>query len=141
MTSTELTSLAATGHFDVAVHTVTHRVLSLLSDADVLREIIDCHEWLREAVGAPVPYLAIPYGLRDGRTLPLAHRAGMKAVLRISPRNAGPRSLEEGLPRFSMSENRRGWKLRAALLGVYEWAYRSGLRPGVGDPPLPAVPA
>ena len=136
MTGAELATLTAGGHFDAAVHTVTHRVLPLLSDAEVLREVTECHEWLREAVGASLPYLAIPYGLRDGRTLALARRAGMDAVLRIAPRNVGPGTIEQGLPRFSMSENRRGWKLRAALLGMYELAYRSGLRTGPGDPSL-----
>ncbi len=78
-----------------------------------------CHEWLRGATPQVLPVLAIPYGLRDERTAPLAKRAGMEAVLRIAPRNVG-RWDERGMPRFSMSERRSGWKLGAALLGAYE---------------------
>jgi peptidoglycan/xylan/chitin deacetylase (PgdA/CDA1 family) len=138
MTTGELSLLAADAHFEVGVHTTTHRVLPLLSDEEIDSEVRGCHEWLRDAVGQVLPILAIPYGLRDERTAPLAKRAGMDAVLRIAPRNVG-RWDEEGLPRFSMSERRSAWKLGAALLGAHEWVYASRLRTGTGDPPMPTL--
>ena len=140
MTAAELGPLAADAHFDIGVHTVTHRALPLLDDAQIEAEIRGCHRWLADIVPAPLLVLAIPYGLRDERTAPLARRAGMSAVLRIAARNVMPRWDEEGLPRFSMSEQRRGWKLAAALLGTYERAHALGLRPGSGDPALPTPP-
>lgn len=138
MTTEELAALAADAHFEIGVHTTTHRVLPLLSDAEVESEVRECHDWLREALPQVLPVLAIPYGLRDERTAPLAKRAGMEAVLRIAPRNV-TRWDVEGLPRFSMSERRSGWKLGAALLGAYEWVHSSGLRTGAGDPPMPTL--
>ena len=141
MTPAEIAALAGDAHFDIGVHTVTHRALPLLTDQEIAGEVTDCHGWLRDLVGKPLPVLAIPYGLRDERTAPLARRAGMEAVLRIAARNVPPRWNEEGLPRFSMSEQRRGWKLGAALLGLYEWAHASGFKPGDGDPQLPALTA
>ena len=138
MTTGELSTLATDAHFEVGVHTTTHRVLPLLSDSEIESEVRECHDWLRGAAEQVLPVLAIPYGLRDERTAPLARRAGMDAVLRIAPRNVG-RWDEGGLPRFSMSERRSGWKLGAALLGAYEWVYASGLRTGTGDPPMPTL--
>jgi peptidoglycan/xylan/chitin deacetylase (PgdA/CDA1 family) len=141
MSPIELATLASDAHFEFGVHTTTHRALPLLSDEQIDSEISDCHRWLLEVLGTPLPILAIPYGLKDQRTAPLARRAGMEAVLRIAPRNVMARGNEDGLPRFSMSEQRRGWKLAAAMLGGYEWAHAAGLKPGSGDPPLPAVPS
>lgn len=135
----ELAALASDAHFEIGVHTVTHRALPLLSDDEIEAEIRDCHGWLRDLLAAPLPILAIPYGLRDERTVPVARRAGMEAVLRIAPRNVMPQWDESGLPRFSMSERRRGWKLGAAVLGVYEWAHALGLKSGRGDPSLPTL--
>lgn len=132
----EVAKLASDAHFEIGVHTVTHRALPFLSDDDVEAEIRDCHGWLRELLASPLPVLAIPYGLRDERTAPLARRAGMEAVLRIAARNVMPQWDENGLPRFSMSEQRRGWKLGSAMLGVYEWAHALGLKSGTGDPSL-----
>ena len=139
MSPTEIAALAGDAHFEIGVHTVTHRALPLLADSEIESEITGCYGWLRDLLGAALPVLAIPYGLRDERTAPLARRAGMEAVLRIAARNVPPHWNEDGLPRFSMSERRRGWKLGAALLGLYEWAHASGLRPGAGDPQLPAL--
>jgi peptidoglycan/xylan/chitin deacetylase (PgdA/CDA1 family) len=141
MTTAELALLAADAHFEVGVHTVTHRALPLLSDAEIQSEIRDCHDWMQATIGRVLPVLAIPYGLRDDRTAPLAARAGMEAVLRIAPRNVSRRWDAHGLPRYSMSERRSGWKLGAALLGAYEWVSLIGLRAGPGDPPMPVMPA
>ena len=138
MTTAELSTLASDAHFELGVHTTTHRVLPLLSDEEIESEVRECHNWLRDVTPQVLPVLAIPYGLRDDRTAPLAKRAGMEAVLRIAPRNVG-RWDESGLPRFSMSERRSGWKLGAALLGAYEWVYATGLRTGTGDPSMPKL--
>ena len=134
MSAAELVALASDPHFELGVHTATHRALPVLSDAEIEREIAGCDDWLRGVVGRVLPVLAVPYGLRDDRTAPLARRVGMEAVLRIAARNVMPRWDEAGLPRFSMSERRTGWKLRAALLGAYEWAYTARLPAGQGDP-------
>ena len=133
----ELLQLAADPLIDIGVHTCTHRALPLLSDAEIGEEITGCHRWLQDVVETVLRVLAIPYGLRDDRTPGLARTHGMHAVLRIAPRNVSARWNESGLPRFSMSERRSGWKLRAAMLGAYEWAAALGGGESGGDPAMP----
>lgn len=138
MSGDALRQLAVDPLIDIGVHTCTHRALPLLSDAEAGEEIAGCHAWLRDLLGNVLPVLAIPYGLRDERTSALARTHGMEAVLRIAPRNVGARWDESGFPRFSMSERRSGWKLRAALLGAYEWAAALRGSETGGDPVMPA---
>jgi peptidoglycan/xylan/chitin deacetylase (PgdA/CDA1 family) len=139
MTTTELVELARDPLFDVGVHTVTHRVLPLLSDAEIHHEIADCHVWLLEEIRSPLPLLAIPYGLRDDRTRRIAIDAGMQDVLRIAPRTVRGGNTATGYPRFMVSERRSGWKLGAGLAGVQEIARALRVRPGPDDPVMPAA--
>jgi peptidoglycan/xylan/chitin deacetylase (PgdA/CDA1 family) len=137
MTTEELTELARDPLFTLGVHTVTHRTLPFLSDAEVHCEVADCHAWLREVTPAPLPLLAIPYGLRDDRTRRIALEAGMRDVLRIAPRTVRTSTVATGFPRFMVSAQRSGWKLGAALMGLREMALAFGLRKGPDDPDMP----
>ena len=138
MTTGELVELARDPRFDIGVHTVTHRALPLLSDAEVHHEVADCHAWLLEEVRTPLPLLAIPYGLRDDRTQRIARAAGMEDVLRIAPRTVSRGTTATGYPRFMVSERRSGWKLGAGLVGLQEMARMLGVRSGPDDPVMPA---
>lgn len=138
MTTAELVELARDPLFDVGVHTVTHRALPLLSDAEIHHEIADCHGWLLGAIRSPLPLLAIPYGLRDDRTRRIAIGAGMRDVLRIAPRTVRVGTTATGYPRFMVSARRSGWKLGIGLLGLQEIARALGARGGPDDPVMPA---
>jgi peptidoglycan/xylan/chitin deacetylase (PgdA/CDA1 family) len=139
MATTELVELARDPLFDVGVHTVTHRALPLLSDAEIHHEIADCHVWLLEEIRSPLPLLAIPFGLRDDRTRRIAIDAGMQDVLRIAPRTVRRDTTATGYPRFMVSERRSGWKLGAGLAGLQEIARALGVRPGPDDPVMPGA--
>lgn len=139
MTTDELAALARDPLFEVGVHTVTHRALPLLSDAEIHHEITDCHAWLLEEIPSPLPILAIPYGLRDDRARRIALTAGMRDVLRIAPRTVRDATITTGYPRFMVSERRSGWRLGAALAGLQELAKVLGLRGGPDDPVMPQV--
>ena len=138
MTASELEELGRDPYFALGVHTVTHRTLPLLSDAEVHREVADCHAWLRDLTPSPLPLLAIPYGLKDDRTRRIALEAGMRDVLRIAPRTVRATTVSSGFPRFMVSERRSGWKLGAGLAGLQELARTLGLRGGPDDPVMPA---
>ncbi len=139
MTTAELAALAADPLFDIGIHTVTHRALPLLTDEEMRAEIADCHAWLAESLPSVLPVLAIPFGLRDDRTLRLARDTGMRAVLRIAPRMVRGTNCATGYPRFMVSERRSGWKLGAGLLGVQELLRNLGLRDGPDDPVMPVA--
>jgi peptidoglycan/xylan/chitin deacetylase (PgdA/CDA1 family) len=84
MTDAELSGFVRRTGVDVAVHTRSHAALPLLRDDDVLEEIRVGHAALRARFPGVLPYLAIPFGLFDVRTLRLAAEAGMAASLTLA---------------------------------------------------------
>lgn len=139
LTGAELATLARDPHFGIGVHTVSHPALPLLQDHEVVDQVRQCHRWLLDWIPDALPYLAIPFGLRDDRTYRLARDAGMTSVMRIAARTASRSGAAEGIPRFMASPRRSGWKLQAAILGVYDWAQSMGLARDAGDPPVPVI--
>lgn len=101
MTADELAGfMERTGTVSVGVHTASHAALPFLSDADVIHEVESCYKALQQALPAVLPYLAIPYGLYDARTISLAASAGMTASLTVDDRPPGYRlGKEHGVPR------------------------------------------
>jgi hypothetical protein len=59
-------------------------VLPFLSDDELVGEIAQCYKELRSRFPAVLPYLAVPFGLFDARTLRLAADAGMTASLTLT---------------------------------------------------------
>jgi peptidoglycan/xylan/chitin deacetylase (PgdA/CDA1 family) len=62
--------------FDIGSHTVTHRDLTSLSDAQALGELVNSKRTLERRLGHPVRWLAYPFGGEDHRIVALARRAG-----------------------------------------------------------------
>jgi peptidoglycan/xylan/chitin deacetylase (PgdA/CDA1 family) len=116
----ELERLAALPWVTVGVHTLSHPVLPLLSDEELLREVGECYSVLRERFAATEPILAIPYGLFDRRTLDLAQAAGMIASATLAGRPLGARD-GCGLPRFCVVRSEASWKLFLRITGVQQW--------------------
>ena len=101
MTEQELVGFVTRTGAQVGVHTVSHRVLPLLADDDLRGEIARCYEDLRACVRDTLPYLAIPFGLFDRRTLRLAEEAGMRASLTLAGASVTQRPAPAlGVPRF-----------------------------------------
>jgi peptidoglycan/xylan/chitin deacetylase (PgdA/CDA1 family) len=101
MTESELAGFLARTGARVGVHTVSHAALPFLPDHALVAEIRQCHEALRVRVRDALPYLAIPFGLFDARTLRLAAEAGMTVSLTLAglPLDR-PFAAELGMPRL-----------------------------------------
>jgi peptidoglycan/xylan/chitin deacetylase (PgdA/CDA1 family) len=103
MTETELAGFVARTGAHVGVHTRSHAALPFLHDQEVVREIRDGYEALRERFPDTLPFLAIPFGLFDARTLRLAAEAGMRVSLTLPGCPLDRRySAEAGVPRLSV---------------------------------------
>lgn len=139
MTFEELEGLTATGLVDVGVHTVSHPVLPLLSDAEMRNEITAAHRIVRERFAAAVPVLAVPYGLYDQRTLRIAADAGMAASLTLDSCTVG-RALPHGaLPRFCATTSDRPWRMGLRLLEPKSWVMGRWTEPSLRYPDLPSA--
>jgi peptidoglycan/xylan/chitin deacetylase (PgdA/CDA1 family) len=76
MTADEVRALAAGGLVAVGAHTVTHRVLPDLPEAEQREELVRCREALEALLGCPVTGLAYPHGRFDATTARLAREVG-----------------------------------------------------------------
>jgi peptidoglycan/xylan/chitin deacetylase (PgdA/CDA1 family) len=86
------------------VHTLSHAALPFLPDDELVRQIVGCHAELQARFPGILPYLAIPFGLFDARTIRLSAQAGMTASLTLAGETLGRQSRrsrpDAGLPRF-----------------------------------------
>jgi peptidoglycan/xylan/chitin deacetylase (PgdA/CDA1 family) len=138
MTFEELSRFAALPTVDVGVHTLSHPVLPLLADSELMREIEISHQVLRERLPNVVPVLAIPFGLFDDRTLTLARRAGMRTSLTLAATTLARHPTGDDLPRFCLSRDDKPTKLRMRLTGLLDpgrWSWRGAA------PRYPALPS
>lgn len=137
MTFQELAALTTLPWVEIGVHTVSHPVLPLLSDADLEHEISGCYAALRDRCRAVVPVLAIPFGLFDQRVLRVARAVGMTTSLTLGGdiRHA-PAPL--ALSRFCVTRSDTRAKLTMRMTGLPRvmraW---SGTRPAL-YPDLPS---
>ena len=70
---------------EIGSHTVTHRELTRLSDAEALHELTASRAALEQHLHHPVPWLAYPAGAEDARVVGLARRAGYRLALTTHP--------------------------------------------------------
>jgi peptidoglycan/xylan/chitin deacetylase (PgdA/CDA1 family) len=112
MTEMELAGFLGRTGADVGVHTVSHAALPFLPDQEVVTEIRQCYEALRERFRDTLPYLAVPFGLFDARTLRLAADAGMTVSLTLPgcPLDR-PFSAGVGMPRLCVVRQHTPGKL------------------------------
>jgi peptidoglycan/xylan/chitin deacetylase (PgdA/CDA1 family) len=71
--------------FDIGSHTVTHRPLTILSNQEVVEELVRSRRELERHLGHPVQWLAYPHGAVDARIVELARRAGYVLGVTSSP--------------------------------------------------------
>jgi peptidoglycan/xylan/chitin deacetylase (PgdA/CDA1 family) len=118
MTSDELCSLAELPGVDIGVHTMSHPVLPLLSDADLEREIAGGYAALKRWCPDVVPILAVPFGLYDARVIRAARAAGMATSLTLSGDIGHCASDRDALPRFCITRTDTCTKLALRLSGL-----------------------
>jgi peptidoglycan/xylan/chitin deacetylase (PgdA/CDA1 family) len=111
-----LRQLEARG-IEIGSHTATHASLPSLSDADVLRELVQSRLAFERRLGHPVQWLAYPGGAYDGRIERLAKRAGY--VLAVTTEHGSVHSARRpfALPRLRVSDSTGVAGLAAMLKG------------------------
>jgi peptidoglycan/xylan/chitin deacetylase (PgdA/CDA1 family) len=101
MTEPELAGFLARTGAQLGVHTASHAALPFLRDDDLVAEVRQGHGALRSRFGNVLPYLAVPFGLFDARTLRLAAQAGMTVSLTLAGSGLDrPFTPDLGLPRL-----------------------------------------
>jgi peptidoglycan/xylan/chitin deacetylase (PgdA/CDA1 family) len=119
MTDAELAGFVKRTGVQLAVHTRSHAALPFLSDDDLVGEITRCHTELRARFPDVLPYLAIPFGLFDARTLRLAAEAGMAASLTLAGQTLRrPFDVSAGLSRVCVVREHRSGVVALKLSGV-----------------------
>jgi peptidoglycan/xylan/chitin deacetylase (PgdA/CDA1 family) len=137
MTFDELASLAAIPGVEIGVHTASHPVLPLLSDADLRHEIVSSYDTLRDRYARVLPILAVPFGLYDERTVRAARSAGMTTSLTLGGALNG-HSPDGALPRLCLVRGVTPVRLGLNLLGIPKIVRRFSERPLPLYPDLPS---
>lgn len=139
MTEAELAGFVARTGTQVGIHTLSHAVLPFLADEELVREIARCHADLRARFREILPYLAVPFGLFDARTLRLAAEAGMAASLTLAGATLGrPFEVEVGIPRFCVVREHTSGVVALKLSRVAALLNRLRGRNVTIYPPLPS---
>jgi peptidoglycan/xylan/chitin deacetylase (PgdA/CDA1 family) len=81
LTTTELIQLAKSELIDIGSHTLTHPLLSAMSEADQFAEISGSREKLEDIIGRRVDTFSYPYGNFSAETVGIAAKAGFVAAL------------------------------------------------------------
>jgi peptidoglycan/xylan/chitin deacetylase (PgdA/CDA1 family) len=91
-------------------HSLAHRDLTQLSDAECERDLRTSRETIQDLLGMPVPYLAYPAGRHDPRVWRTAHRAGFTHAFSLPDRreHIGPYAI----PRTGVYRGNRVTALR-----------------------------
>jgi peptidoglycan/xylan/chitin deacetylase (PgdA/CDA1 family) len=139
MTEPELSRFLARTGAEVGVHTASHAALPFLSDQEVIAEIRQAYESLRARFPGVLPYLAVPFGLFDARTLRLAGDAGMTVSLTLAGcplnRSFAP---EIGVPRLCVVRQHSPTMLSIKASGVGTLIRLLRREPHTGYPVLPS---
>ena len=79
LTADEIREIHGAG-IEIGSHGATHRALTGLDDADLLREVAGSKETLERITGAPVASFCYPYGNFDDRVVEAVRAAGYRAA-------------------------------------------------------------
>ena len=125
MREDELAGFARRAAVGIGVHTRSHAALPFLADQEVIAEIEQGYAALLERFSNTRSYLAIPFGLFTPRTLELARRAGMSAMLTLagSPLTARAET-RDTIPRLCMVREQGPGKTALKASRVGSWLHR-----------------
>lgn len=105
MSREQLRAMRAAG-LGVGAHSIHHRLLSQLTDAEQEREVLGSLQILSELLGEPVTTFCFPYGGEhsfNAHTLALLKRAQIRCCFSLDPRDISAHDLRErplALPRY-----------------------------------------
>ena len=120
LTESEVHALCQGGLVDVGAHTVSHPVLSKLSDVEQEAEIVNSKSELERIVGRPILGLAYPFGTRadySKTTTRLTSDAGFAYACSNFPETVHWQSDCYQLPRFLV----RDWSADEFSHHLEEW--------------------
>jgi peptidoglycan/xylan/chitin deacetylase (PgdA/CDA1 family) len=79
MLTADMIRTMAAQRFEIGAHTVSHPILTSLSDADAYHEIVQCKHDLEAVTGTPVRYFAYPNG-KVGKDFDERHKEMVRAA-------------------------------------------------------------
>jgi peptidoglycan/xylan/chitin deacetylase (PgdA/CDA1 family) len=139
MTEPELAGFVARTGAEIGVHTISHSALPFLPDHELLDEVRGCHDELRARFRDVVPYLAVPFGLFDARSLRLAAEAGMTVSLTLAGSALDrPFAPALGMPRLCVVREHAPGVLALKVSGVAALLDRVRGRTSAQYPVLPS---
>ena len=75
---------AARGQIEIGVHSLTHRTLTVLDDAELQDETITSRQVVQQAIGITPTFFSYPYGHWDTRVRAAVQAAGYRASLTVA---------------------------------------------------------
>jgi peptidoglycan/xylan/chitin deacetylase (PgdA/CDA1 family) len=105
----------------IGSHSVTHRPLTALSQAEALTELTESRQVLERILGEKVVLFALPYGASSPDVLRLSREAGYDRVFLCAPWCS--RSNDEGHVAGRIEVSPGDWPLeyRLKIRGAYQW--------------------
>ena len=92
VTERQVRDIAAAGH-EIGSHGMTHADLTMLSDADLRKELADSKKALEDIIGTPVTLLSFPFGSWNRRVWRTAREIGYDRATIYRGRHDGSRDL------------------------------------------------
>ncbi len=118
MTSAMICELAASG-FTIGSHSVTHPVLTSLSQTEVRRELRDSRLMIEDLTGLACRELAYPYGSFNRTTMAIAEEVGYEYALSASPYES--RDQPFSFPRTVIPDTLHARHYQIALADAQVW--------------------
>jgi len=105
----------------IGSHSVTHRFLTLMDEAEVMQELIGSKLCLENLLNRTITSLSLPYGAYDNAVLDLAKIAGYMRIFSSWP--VLPSSNSDGflLGRVPVSPDETALEFRLKIMGGYQW--------------------
>lgn len=121
VSAAELLELVRGGGVGIGSHSVTHRNLVQLAEAEVRVELRDSKALLESILGQEIHSLSFPYGSFGPRELKLAREEGYAFCFSVAPHSLVSDISEGLLGRVSVQPSDWSLEFRLKLRGAYRW--------------------
>jgi peptidoglycan/xylan/chitin deacetylase (PgdA/CDA1 family) len=121
VSSAELSEMVSGGGLEIGSHSVTHRNMVELSEAEARAELRDSKEALEAILGRSIHSISFPYGSFGERELKLAREEGYTFCFSVAPHSVVSEIAEGLIGRVSVQPSDWGLEFRLKLLGAYRW--------------------
>ena len=116
----QLKEWVATG-MEIGSHTVTHRMLSRLTDEEIAYELSMSKEMLERELGATIDFDCYPYGDLDGRVKSIAKTTGYKGGLAIFNNTSFRQEDMFAIPRIGISSRLPLWEFKIKVSKLHRY--------------------